>query len=176
MTPLWLPCRRAREPVSHYLFNAPARAAQPHPGGVKLHFWPRSFPPGQFGEGLVMKGLSCKQHLSLCFFVLPPLSSFVSLYSVSPDAELCEPRQWEQPRNPCQGAQLWHRYPGKGEDPGCSVQEHAILTETTSYRHGPRWGLVSMSEIKLYKANVLLVCIMVVLEHSNVPLGHDLLQ
>lgn len=49
---------RVWEAMSHYWFNAPARAAQPHPGGVKLHFLPTSSPPGQFGEEWVMKRLS----------------------------------------------------------------------------------------------------------------------
>lgn len=89
-----------------------------------------------------MKGLSWQaKPFSLPLSLTPPLSPLVSLYPASPDTELREPRQWEQPRNLCQGAQLWHHYPGKGEDPGCSVQEHAILTATTSCRHGSRWDL-----------------------------------
>lgn len=77
MTPLWSPCRRFWEAVSHYLFNAPARAAQAHPGGVKLHFWPRCSPPGQFGEEQVMKGLPYQS----THFSLPP--SFSSPFSLS---------------------------------------------------------------------------------------------
>lgn len=119
MTPFWYPCRRVWESESHYLFNAPAGAAQPHPGGVKLHFWPRYAPPGQFGEEHEIKG-NTFLFASFSSFPLPPPLSFF-LYPVSPDAELCKPRQWEYPRNPCQGAQLWHYYPGKGEDPGCGV-------------------------------------------------------
>lgn len=65
MTPLWSPCRRVWEALSHYLFNAPARAAQPQPGGVKLHFKPRCSAPGQFGEEQVMKVALPKRNTSL---------------------------------------------------------------------------------------------------------------
>ena len=79
MTPLWSPCRRVWEAVSHYLFNALARAAHPHPGGVKLHFKPRCFPPGQFG-GEQMKGPQ-KQHLSLTICLSSMTNSFLSWIS-----------------------------------------------------------------------------------------------
>lgn len=116
----------------------------------EITFLARSPPPGQFGEEQVMKGpsyqatpFSLSLSLSLSSSPLsftPPHSS--SLHPGSPDAELCEPRQREQPRNPCQGAQLWHHHPGKGEDPGRGVQEHALLTATTGCGHGSRWGCI----------------------------------
>lgn len=91
MTPLWSPCRRFWESVSHYLFNAPARAAQAHPGGVKLHFWPRCSPPGQFGEEQVMKGLPYQStHFSLPPSFSSPLLSILDLQTLScvnPDNE-----------------------------------------------------------------------------------------
>lgn len=74
MTPLWSPRRRVWEALSHYVFNAVARAAQSHPGGVKLHFKPRCSPPGHLGEEQVMKGPP-KQHLSLSL----SFSGFLSL-------------------------------------------------------------------------------------------------
>lgn len=49
-----------------------------------------------------MKGLPCfSPPLSFS-----PLSLTLPVIPGPPDAELCEPRQREQPRNPCQGAQL----------------------------------------------------------------------
>lgn len=90
MTPLWSPCWRVWEAVSHYLFNAPTGAAQLHPEGVKLHFKPRCSAPGQFGGEQVMNGVP-KQHLTLPFYLaFPTLCSVLvpqTLSCVNPDNE-----------------------------------------------------------------------------------------
>lgn len=138
MTPLWYPCLRVWEAVSHYLFNAPAPEAQPH--SSQITFLARSSPPKQFGEEQATKSLS---HWvispSLLHLLLLTLFTHPHLHPGSPDTELCEPGQWEQPRDPCQGAQLWHHHTGEGEDPGRGVQEYALLAATTGCRHGSRW-------------------------------------
>lgn len=76
MTPLWYPCLRVWESVSHYLFNAPAPAAQPH--SSEITFLARSSPPRQFGEEQATKSLTHWVFLSFSFTPLslnPPYSS-----------------------------------------------------------------------------------------------------
>lgn len=93
-------------------------------------------------------GASNKKPLPLGFFspllhlFLLTLFTHPHLHPGSPDTELCEPGQWEQPRDPCQSAQLWHHHTSEGEDPGRGVQEYALLTATTGCRHGSWWGHV----------------------------------
>lgn len=142
MTPLWYPCLRVCEAVSHYLFNVAALPAQPR--SSEITFLPRTLFATSVGREAQIKKKSKTPFLypswlsspSAC--VTPSSRSTSSLYD--PDAELREPGQREQPRDPCQGAQLWHHHAGQGEDPGCRVQEHALLVAAAGCRHGPWWG------------------------------------
>lgn len=56
--------------------------------------------------------------------------------------ELHSSREWEEPRDPGQGAELWHHQPSEGEDPGRHLQKCATLASPKSSRHGPRFELL----------------------------------
>lgn len=95
MTPLWYPCPTVWAAVSHYLFNAPARAAQPQSGGVKLHSWLRSFSTRTvwWGAGNERSSLASNTFLLLLLTPSPPLHLSLSILDpqtlscVNPDNE-----------------------------------------------------------------------------------------
>lgn len=67
-------------------------------------------------------------------------------YVSATGGELHTPREWEEPRDPGEGAELWHHQPGEREDTGCHLQERPIFTSPKGLWHGPGYeSLLSLT-------------------------------